>query len=91
MRDLKALISMFRGCRSVNNTTVGSQSAIGRLMMAIKPTPVRPRSESGVTSTVRSVSSGAEGETGKKVNVAVDEKHKIREIEKAEKIMLLIC
>ncbi|KAL6975767.1 hypothetical protein U1Q18_024562, partial [Sarracenia purpurea var. burkii] len=56
-------------------------------MAGIQPAPARPRKESG--DNVRWVS-GA-GEQGKKVNVDEKEKRRIREAEKAEKILHLIC
>lgn len=60
------------------------------MMAGINPSSLAgPRSESGKRSTGRWVS-GA-GDPAKKVNVVVNEKRKIREAEKAETIMLLIC
>ncbi|XP_059663879.1 uncharacterized protein LOC132309603 [Cornus florida] len=58
-------------------------------MAGIKPSPARPRSESGNPSTTLRRFSG-NGEPVKKA-VSQDEKRRTREAEKAEKLMHLVC
>lgn len=55
---------------------------------AIKPSPAKSKPESGKYSYARWVS--GTGETLNKVN-HVEEKGRMREVEKAEKVMHLIC
>ncbi|KAH7844357.1 hypothetical protein Vadar_027143 [Vaccinium darrowii] len=66
-----------------------TRSSRGVMMDGIKPSPARPRPESSKPVDIRRVL-GATGEPKKKV--IVDEKlRRIREAEKAEKILHLIC
>lgn len=58
-------------------------------MAGIKPSPARPRPESGKPVDIRRVLGAGES---KKKMISVDEKlRRVREAEKAEKVLHLIC
>lgn len=78
---------MVMSLRHLLVTVQGLKDQSNVMTAGIKPSPARPRSESGNSTQVRYAS----GTTDSSNNAGIDEKQRLKEAVKAEKVMHLIC